>query len=96
MADALDDPALHLAARAERVDDAADVVRRGDALDADLARLDVDGHLDDLHAEREHAHAGRVGAARALAEDLRVLEQADELLERLREVAVGGDDPRRP
>ena len=44
----------------------------GDPVDADLARLDVDGHLGDLDAEREHPHAGRVRAARAVAEDLRV------------------------
>ena len=40
-----------------------------------LAGLDVDRDLGDLHAEREHLHPGRVRAARALAEDLRVLEQ---------------------
>ena len=50
----------------------------------DLARLDVDGDLRDLDAERQHLHPGRVRAARALAEDLRVLEQADDLLERPR------------
>ena len=73
--DALDDPALDLAPRAERVDDAADVVHGRDALDAHLAGLDVDGDLGDVDAEREHAHAGRVRAARALAEDLCVAEQ---------------------
>ena len=62
--------------RAERVDHAADVVDRRDPLDADLARLDVDGDLRDLDAERQHLHPGRVRAAGALAEDLRVLEQA--------------------
>src|SRR5712691_3227463 len=92
VADALDDPALDLALRTERIDDAADVVRGGDTLDAHLAGLDVDGDFDDLYAEREHAHAGRVRPPRSLAEDLRVFEQAHELLERLREVAVGGDD----
>ena len=61
------------------------------ALDAHLARLHVDGDLGDLHAERQHLHPGRVRAARALAEDLRVLEQADDLLERPR-AAVGADD----
>ena len=54
----------------------------------DLAGLDVDRHLGDLDAEREHLHAGRVRPARALAEDLRVLEQADDLVERPR-AAVG-------
>ena len=53
---------------------------------------DVDRDLRDLDAERQHLHAGRVRPARALAEDLRVLEQPDDLLERRREVAVGGDD----
>ena len=47
----------------------------GDPLDADLARLDVDRHLGHLNAEREHAHAGRIRAACAGAEDLRALEQ---------------------
>src|SRR4051812_17687723 len=89
VADALDDPALDLTARAERVDDPPDVVRRRDALDTHLARLDVHGHLDHLDAEGEDAHAGRVRAPAALAEDLRVLEQPHELLERLREIAVG-------
>jgi hypothetical protein len=70
VADALDDPALDLARRAERVDHAADVVDRDDLVDAHLAGLDVDGDLRDLDAEREHLHAGRVRAARALAEDL--------------------------
>ena len=51
---------------------------------AHLARLDVDGDLGDLDAEREDAHPGRVRAARALAEDLAVLEQAGDLLERPR------------
>ena len=51
-------------------------------LDAHLAGLDVDGHLRHLDAEGEDAHAGRVRAARALAEDLRVSEQAGDLLER--------------
>ena len=82
VADALDDPALDLARRAERVDHAADVVDRRDPVDPDLAGLDVDGDLRDLDAERQHLHAGRVRAARALAEDLRVLEQPDDLLER--------------
>ena len=91
VADALDDPALDLARRAEWVDDPADVVDRRDALDADLSRLDVDRDLGDLDAEGQHLHPGRVRAARALAEDLRVLEQPDDLLERPR-AAVGGDD----
>ena len=60
--DALDDSALDLARGAERVDDAADVVDRRDALDADLAGLDVDGDLGHLHAEGQHLHAGRVRA----------------------------------
>ena len=89
--DRLHDPALDLAARAERVDDPAHVVDRGDPLDAHLARLDVDGHLCDLDAEREHAHAGRVRPARAGAEDLRVLEQAEQVRDRPR-AAVGADD----
>ncbi len=79
-------------ARAERVDDPADVVHRGDPLHAHLAGLDVDGDLGHLHAEREHAHPGRVRAARALAEDLRASEHAEQLLERDGEIAVRGDD----
>src|SRR4051794_25308518 len=92
VADALDDPALDLRARAERVDDPADIVRCVHTLDLDLAGLDVDRYLDDVDAEREHAHPGRVRPARALAEDLRVLEHLDELLDRRVEIAVGGDD----
>ena len=57
-----------------------DVVNRGDALDAHLAGLDVDRDLDDVDAEGEDAHPGRVRAARALAEDLRLLEHGDDLL----------------
>ena len=82
VADALDDPALDLARRAERVDHAADVVDGCDPVDPDLAGLDVDGDLGHLHAEGQHLHAGRVRPARALAEDLRVLEQPDHLFER--------------
>ena len=92
VADALDDPALDLARGAERVDHAADVVDGGDPLDAHLAGLDVDGHLGDLDAEREHLHSGRVRAARALAEDLRVAEQPDDLGRARRTLAVGRDD----
>ena len=84
VAERLDDPALDLAAGAERVDHAADVVDRDDLLDDDLARADVDRDLGELDAEREHAHPGRVRAARALAEDLAVVEQAGDLLERPR------------
>ena len=84
MAERLHDAALHLAASAERVDHAADVVDRRDPLDAHLAGLDVDGHLGDLHAEGEHAHARRVRAARAGAGELRLLEQSRDLLERPR------------
>ena len=90
--DRLDDPALDLAARVQRVDDPADVVDRGDALDAHLARLDVDRDLRDLDAEGEHAHAGRVRPASARAEDLRVLEQPEQVLARPG-AAVGADDP---
>ena len=93
--DALDDPALDLAPGAERVDHAADVVDRRDPVDPDLAGLDVHGDLGDLDAEGEHAHSGRVRPARALAEDLRVLEQPGQLLERPG-AAVGGDDRCRP
>ena len=64
MADALDDPALDLARRAERVDHAADVVDRRDPVDRDLAGLDVDRDLGDVDAEREHLHA-RSGSGRA-------------------------------
>ena len=81
--DPLDDPALDLARGAERVDHAADVVDRRHALDRHLARLDVDGDLHHLHAEREHVHPGRVRAARPGAEDLAAAEQPDDLLERL-------------
>jgi hypothetical protein len=54
----------------------------GDAVDPDLARLDVDRDLRDLHAEGEHLHAGGVRPPAALAEDLRIFEQADDLLQR--------------
>src|SRR6185437_6068282 len=88
--DALDHAALDLARRAERVDDAADVVDRRDALDVHFTGLDVDRDLDDVDAEREDAHAGRVRPARALAEDLRLLEHGDDLLQRglLRQAAL--------
>src|SRR5581483_8414878 len=92
VADALDDPALDLAAGAERVHDAPDVVRGVDTLDADLAGLGVHRDLDDLDADGQDAHAGRVRTACALAEDLRVLEQLEQLLDGRREVAVGGHD----
>src|SRR5579859_4912255 len=82
VADALDDSALDLARRAERVDDPADVVDRRDALDPNLSCLDVDSDLDDVDAEREDAHARRIESARAPAEDLRLLEQADDLGDR--------------
>src|SRR5207248_3395406 len=82
VADALDHPALDLARGAERIDDAPDVVDRRDTLDANLAGLDVDRHLDDVDAEGEDAHPRRIRAACALAEDLRLLEQADDLLDR--------------
>ena len=91
MAERLDDPALDLAARAERVDHAADVVDRDDLLDDDLARADVHRDLGELDAEREDAHAGRVRPARALAEDLAVVEEAGDLLQRPR-ATVRGDD----
>ena len=92
MADALDDPALDLARGAERIDDAPDVVDRRDALHLHLAGLDVDRDLDDVDAEGEDAHPGRVRATGALAQDLRLVEHADDLLERRREVAVRRDD----
>ena len=44
-----------------------------------LAGADVDRDLGELDPEREHAHAGRVRAAGALAEDLAVAEQAGDL-----------------
>ena len=66
----------------ERIDHAPDVVHRCDAVDPDLAGLDVDRHVGHLDAERQHLHAGGVRAAAALAEDLRALEQPDDLLER--------------
>ena len=72
--------------------DAADVVDRRDALDDDLAGLHVDRDLDDVDAERQDAHAGRVRAAGALAEDLRVLEQVDDLS--CSQVASRGQSPR--
>ena len=88
----LDDPALDLAAGAERVDHAADVVDRDHLLDPHLAGADVDGDLGELDPEREHAHAGRIRAAGALAEDLAVVEQAGDLIERPA-AAVGGNYP---
>ena len=93
MADPLDDPALDLARGPERVDDAPDVVDRRDPLHLNLAGLDVHGDLDDVHPEREDAHPGRVRAARALTEDLRLLQHADDLFERriLREAPLLGD-----
>ena len=92
MAESLDDPALDLAASAERVDDPADVVDRRDPADAHLAGADVDCDLRHLHAEREHSHPGRIRAARARSEDLRVLEQPEQALERPG-AAVRADDP---
>src|ERR671923_29753 len=91
MPDRLDDSPLDLACRAERVDDPPDVVDRVDALDPHLAGLDVDRDLGHLRAEGEHPHPRRVRPPRALAEDLRVLEQAGHFLERPR-AAVRGDD----
>ena len=85
--DPLDDPALDLARRAERVDDAADVVHGRDPVDPHLAGLDVDSHLGDLDAEGEHLHPGGVRPARALAQDLRVLEQRDDLCDRRSDLA---------
>ena len=82
VADTLDDPALDLAGRAERVDHASDVVDGGDPLDPDLAGLDVDRDLRHLDAEGQHLHARRIRAARAAAEDLCVFEQRDDLGER--------------
>ena len=70
---------------------AADVVHGGDPLDAHLAGLDVDGDLGHLDAERVDAHAGRVRAARALAEDLRVAEQSSSSSSGT-EIPVRGDD----
>src|SRR3954453_14806418 len=46
------------------------------------ARLDVDGYLGDVHAERQHVHAGRVRTACAGAEDLAVAEQLEHLSDR--------------
>src|SRR4051812_10761039 len=89
MADRLDDPALDLALGAERIDHAADVVDGVDPLDDDLAGLDVDRDLRHLDAEGQDAHPGGVGAPGAAAEDLSVLEQPGDLLDRPR-TAVGG------
>src|SRR5579862_1578075 len=61
--DPLDDAALDLARGTERIDDPTDVMNRRDALDDDLARLDIDRDLDDVDAEGEDAHAGRVRPA---------------------------------
>ena len=91
VADALDDPALDLAGSAELVDDAADVVDRDHLVDPHLARLGVDGHLGDLDTERQDSHPRRIRPARAFAEDLRVVQEARDLLERPR-AAVRGDD----
>src|SRR5258706_14405052 len=92
MADALDDPALDPTRRAERVDDASDVVDGSDPVDPDLAGFDVDGDLRDLDAEREHLHAGGIRASRSLAKDLCVFEQRHHLCEgHLRVAALCGD-----
>ena len=57
-----------------------------------LAGLHVDRDLRDLDPEGEDAHPGRIRAARSLAEDLPVVEQARDLAERPG-AAVGRDDP---
>ena len=91
-AEALQHAALDLAARLQRRDDAADVVHGDDALDRDLARRDVDGDLRDLAAERVHAHAVGVRAARAGADELRLAELAGDLDDRLAQRAVERDE----
>src|SRR5205807_6327415 len=72
-------------------DHTPDVVDRDDLVDAYLARFDVDGHLGDLHAERQHLHTGRVRSAGSLAEDLTVLEEPGDLGQRPG-APVSGDD----
>ena len=93
MADALDDAALDLARGAERVDHPSDVVHGGDPVDPHLAGLDVDRHLGDLHAERQHLHARRV-RARALRGRGSVSPRAAPVssVERCVEAPVGRDD----
>ena len=53
--DGRDDAAVHLALRGQPIDDEAAVLHREDALDADDARLDIDGHVGELHAARAGA-----------------------------------------
>ena len=61
-----------------------------DTVDHDLSGLDVDRDLGDLDPVRHHAHPGGIRSPRTLTEDLPVLEQAGDLLERPR-AAVGAD-----
>ena len=91
MTDRLDDAALDLALGAERVDHPTDVVHGIDPLDHDLAGLDVHRDLCDLDSVGHDSHSGRVRSTGALPEDLTVLEQAGDLVERPR-AAIGADD----
>src|SRR5256714_13219332 len=65
--DSLDDAALDLARGLPRADHTADVVDRGDALDAYLPGLDVDCALCDVAPQGEDVHPRWVRSPRALA-----------------------------
>ena len=84
VAEPLDDSALDLALGAERVDDPADVMDRRDPFHTHLAGLDVDRDLGNLDPEGQDSHSGRVRPAGSLTQDLGVLEQSRDLLERPR------------
>ena len=55
LADALHDAAVHLALQHHRIDDAAEVVDHGVALDRDGAGIGIDLDLDDVAAVRERS-----------------------------------------
>ena len=59
LADALGDAAVHLALDDHRIDERAEVVDRGPAVDAGDAGLGVDLHLADVHARGE-GEVGRI------------------------------------
>jgi hypothetical protein len=88
LADALDGAAVELAAHDHRVDDAADIVRRGVGDDVDDAGLRVDLDLADMTAVRP---ARPVHGARRVDEDAVLGLTVGELEEA--DTAVGADDP---
>jgi hypothetical protein len=74
LADALHQPAVHLALDDHRVDDGAEVVHRGEAVDAHLAGLPVDLDLADVGAARK-GEVGRVVEGRFVQARLQLVER---------------------